>query len=127
MFTVGIDMITNSSPPSDAAGWFALDVKSKGLLHLLCSNRSLAHLNLGDTSAAIQDAEACCQARPGFAQRLPSAPVYLDLVSSVSFRCVRFFPCVWIESLSLHHPHQAQSRLVSCASATDSPDGVPVF
>ena len=52
MFTVGIDMITDSSPPSDAAGWFALDVKSKGVLHLLCSNRSLAHLNLGDTSAA---------------------------------------------------------------------------
>ena len=76
MFTVGIDMITNSSPPSDAAGWFALDVKSKGVLHLLCSNRSLAHLNLGDTSAAIQDAEACCQARPGFAkghQRLLAA------------------------------------------------------
>ena len=62
MFTVGIDMITDSSPPSDAAGWFALDVKSKGVLHLLCSNRSLAHLNLGDTSAAIQDAEACCAA-----------------------------------------------------------------
>ena len=62
MFTVGIDMITDSSPPSDAAGWFALDVKSKGLLHLLYSNRSLAHLNLGDTSAAIQDAEVCCSA-----------------------------------------------------------------
>ena len=76
MFTVGIDMITDSSPPSDAAGWFALDVKSKGVLHLLCSNRSLAHLNLGDTSAAIQDAEACCSARPGFAkghQRLLAA------------------------------------------------------
>lgn len=46
------------------------------MLHLLCSNRSLAHLNLGDTSAAIQDAEACCQARPGFAkghQRLLAA------------------------------------------------------
>ena len=76
MFTVAIDMITDSSPPSDAAGWFALDVKSKGVLHVLCSNRSLAHLNLGDTSAATQDAEACCQARPGFAkghQRLLAA------------------------------------------------------
>ena len=68
MFTLGIDMITGSEPPTDAAGWFALDVKSKGMLHLLCSNRALAHLNLGDTSAAAQDAESCCQARPGFAK-----------------------------------------------------------
>ena len=86
MFTVGIDMITDSSPPRDAAGWFALDVKSKGVLHLLCSNRSLAHLSLGDTSATIQDGGVLRGCNPMY----PSCnPVYPRLQPYVSQACCR--------------------------------------
>ena len=70
MFTLGIDMILKAapSPPEAANDWYAMDVSSKGVLHLLCSNRSLAHLNLKDCPAAAEDAEHCCLARPDFAK-----------------------------------------------------------
>ena len=68
MFTLGIDMILGSFEPNGAGDWYALDAKSKGLLHLLCSNRSLSHLNLHDFAAAAEDAEHCCLARPDFAK-----------------------------------------------------------
>ena len=48
--------------------WYALDAASKGVLHLLLSNRSLAFLKLDDPAAAVDDAEHCCLAAPGFAK-----------------------------------------------------------
>lgn len=68
MFTLGIDMcVETSAEPADGA-WYSLDKRSQGVLHLLCSNRSLAHLKLNDFEAAATDAEHCCQARPDFAK-----------------------------------------------------------
>ena len=84
MFTLAIDMILGDTTPTTAAEWFAADADSKGMLHLLCSNRSLAHLSLQDSAAAADDAEHCCLARPDFvkghlrllaALRLGDAPV----------------------------------------------------
>ena len=68
MFTLGIDMFVNTSGEMADGAWYSLDKRSEGVLHLLCSNRSLAHLKLGDFDAAAMDAEHCCQARPDFAK-----------------------------------------------------------
>lgn len=68
MYTLALDSIVGKSEPKAAAEWYALDVKSKGLLHVLCSNRSLCHLNQKDAVAAAEDAEIACSARPDFAK-----------------------------------------------------------
>jgi predicted O-linked N-acetylglucosamine transferase (SPINDLY family) len=47
--------------PSPAA-IYECNKSSNGELALLLSNRSLAHLRLGDANAAVEDAEACVQA-----------------------------------------------------------------
>ena len=44
MYTLSIDMVLGGTTPADAKDWYTLDVQSKGILHLLCSNRSLAYL-----------------------------------------------------------------------------------
>jgi TPR repeat protein len=66
MYTLAIDGVVGKSSPQAAADWYALDIQSKGLLHVLFSNRSLTYLNQKDAAAAAEDAEHCCSARPDF-------------------------------------------------------------
>lgn len=48
--------------------WLDLERASKGVLHALLSNRSLAYFKQNDFAAATADAERCCAAAPGFAK-----------------------------------------------------------
>ena len=66
MYTLALDMIVKGKASDDAADWYALDCESKGLAHVLCSNRSLSHLNSNDFASAAEDAEHACLARPDF-------------------------------------------------------------
>ena len=68
MFTLGIDMIVGPTEPKEPGDWYGLDMRSKGVLHPLLSNRSLAQLHLKDYAAACEDADLCCMARPDFAK-----------------------------------------------------------
>lgn len=67
MWTLAMDMLLTSND-DDAKGksLFEIDLLHKGLLHQLLSNRALVHTKTCDYAAAIDDAEKCCQAAPGF-------------------------------------------------------------
>lgn len=66
MYTLGLDLTLSAKPNEvlSAADWFKLEDESNGVLSALLSNRSLAYLQQGDSSAAAIDAEHCCLARP---------------------------------------------------------------
>ena len=69
MYTLGLDLCVGKGElPQDSAGWYALDAASRGVAHLLLCNRSLTNLNLNEPHLAVQDAECCCLASPGFAK-----------------------------------------------------------
>jgi len=65
MWTLAIDMILTEESAKGKTH-FELDQTHNGILHQLLSNRALIHQKNGDFQAAVEDAEACCQASPGF-------------------------------------------------------------
>ena len=70
LYTLGIDMAVEGADMAglDQAELYRLDEASGGALHALLSNRSFAHLEQGDSAAAVDDAALCCLARPDFAK-----------------------------------------------------------
>jgi tetratricopeptide (TPR) repeat protein len=70
MYTLALDLLLHRRPaPSlSSADWFALEASSEGVASTLLSNRSLALLRQGDHAGAADDAERCCQAKPGWAK-----------------------------------------------------------
>eukprot|EP00966_Prymnesium_polylepis_P105447 2441933-Prymnesium_polylepis.1 len=58
---------TRAAKDLSAADWFTLETTSgANVPSALLSNRSLAYLEQGDTTAAAVDAEHCCLARPAW-------------------------------------------------------------
>eukprot|EP00967_Tisochrysis_lutea_P104676 scaffold159066_cov28-Tisochrysis_lutea.AAC.2 len=70
MYTLGLDLLVGrkSTEELSASEWFSLDQSSEGVLSALLANRSFALLSQGDAAAAVDDAEHCCHARPGWAK-----------------------------------------------------------
>tara|TARA_B110001452_G_scaffold106748_1_gene88449 strand:- start:1016 stop:1957 length:942 start_codon:yes stop_codon:yes gene_type:complete len=71
LYTLGIDLAVEGADEManlDQAELYRLDEASGGALHALLSNRSFAHLEQGDSAAAVDDAALCCLARPDFAK-----------------------------------------------------------
>ena len=51
-----------------AISWYTAAIEKDGTNHVFYSNRSAAHLNLGDATAALADAESCIKVKPDWAK-----------------------------------------------------------
>ena len=69
MYTLGLDLALDgrAAHTLTAAEWFTLEASS-GEVSALLSNRSLAHLRQDDAAAAVEDAEWCVLANPGWSK-----------------------------------------------------------
>ena len=51
-----------------AVSWYTAAIEKDGTNHVFYSNRSAAHLNMGDATAALADAESCIKVKPDWAK-----------------------------------------------------------